>query len=103
MLLQGSIFPFDRNYFTLLLTYDGDSSALALDILECLIEARYSKNKTHLLRQINLLLEKLRVLLRIAHHEKYLATNAYEYASREIQRAGQMTGGWLRHVSGQVS
>ena len=69
---------------------------LALDILEGLIEARYSKNKVPLLTRINLQLEKLRVLLRIAYQKQYLATNSFEYALRELQEIGQMVGGWLR-------
>ncbi|MBF2052021.1 MAG: diversity-generating retroelement protein Avd [Candidatus Sericytochromatia bacterium] len=69
---------------------------LALDILELLIEARYSKHKKPLLTQINLKLEKLRVLLRCAYESQYLSLKAYEHASRELQLAGQMTGGWLK-------
>ena len=39
---------------------------IALDIVELLIEARYSREKRSLLRKINLDLEKIRILLRVS-------------------------------------
>ena len=69
---------------------------LALDVLEKLIEARYTRDKSAVLAQANLSLEKLRVLLRICHEERHLDHRGYEYAARNIDEAGRMVGGWLR-------
>ena len=43
-------------------TFSSRIDNLALDIVELLIEARYSHDKIALLKQINLHLEKLRIL-----------------------------------------
>lgn len=69
---------------------------LGLDIIEGIIEARYSKDKKGILRQTDLSMEKLRVLLRICHDLRYLDTKGYEFASKEINKAGKMVGGWRK-------
>lgn len=69
---------------------------LALDIMEGLIEARYSRKKSEILRRVDLDMEKLQILLRISHDQRFLDTKGYEYASRRIQEAGKMIGGWRK-------
>jgi hypothetical protein len=69
---------------------------LALDLIEDLIEARYSKDKKAILKRANLRLEKLRVMLRLSHKMRYLSHEGYEHASRNINEAGRMLGGWLK-------
>jgi hypothetical protein len=69
---------------------------IALDVIEDLIEAQYSKEKRAILKRVNLRLEKLRVLLRLSHKLRYLPHNGYEHASRSINEAGRMIGGWLK-------
>ena len=68
----------------------------ALDVVENLVEARYTKNKLPFLKAINIQLEKLRILLRICHQERYLSTHAYELASKKINTVGQMIGNWSK-------
>jgi hypothetical protein len=41
--------------------------SIVLELIEDLIEAKYSRNKLQLLREANLKLEKLRILLRFSH------------------------------------
>ncbi len=69
---------------------------LALDVAENLVEARYSREKRDLLRQINLRLEKLRVLFRLSQRLHYLSHHQYEYAARSVNEAGSMLGGWMK-------
>ncbi len=69
---------------------------LALDIVEDLVEARYSKDKRAVLARGNLKLEKLRVLLRISHEMRYLSNNSYEFASKGLAETGRMLGGWIK-------
>jgi len=69
---------------------------LLLDIFEDLISARYTRDKTPRLREINLRLERLRLLLRLSHELKYLSHNSYERAIRDINETGRMLGGWIR-------
>ncbi len=69
---------------------------LALLIVEDLVEARYSRNKTAILRRANMNLEKLRVLVRICFETRVLSRKAYEQASQSINEVGKMLGGWLK-------
>ncbi len=73
---------------------------LAIDILEGLVEARYSKGqrRREVLARLNLRLTRLRVLLRLSHRRGYLAKRAYEVVSGQLDEAGRMLGGWLRTV-----
>ena len=74
---------------------------LALDIVEDLVEARYSRSrdKPQLLKRVNLRLEQLRILLRLCHRQKYLPHQGYEHAMRSINEVGRMLGGWIKQVS----
>jgi hypothetical protein len=70
--------------------------SLMLDILEKIIEAKYGKTKTSFLKNVNLSLEKLRFLIRLSKDTGCLTVSEYEYASKEIDEIGKMTGGWLK-------
>jgi len=69
---------------------------LALDVIEDIVEARYSREKRAILSRANLRLEKLRVLLRLCHTLGYLPHARYEYAARAINDVGRRLGGWRR-------
>ncbi len=69
---------------------------LALLIVEDLVEARYSRNKTMILRRANMNLEKLRVFIRICFETRVLPRKAYEQASYSINEVGKMLGGWMK-------
>jgi len=69
---------------------------LALDMIEDLIEARYTANRKVILRRANLKLEKLRVLMRLAQKQHYLSVESYRYAAKAIDETGRMLGGWLK-------
>ncbi|MDX2285870.1 MAG: diversity-generating retroelement protein Avd [Bacteroidia bacterium] len=71
----------------------------ALDTLEQITEAIYRKDKAPLLHQINLNLEKLRILFRLCHDRRYISVQQYGYISGLINEAGRMTGGWLKSLS----
>ncbi len=81
-----------RARFTLALRLEN----LALDIIEDLVEARYTRDKKAILRGINLRLEKMRILLRLAHGFRYLSTQSYEFAVRSLNQVGSMIGGWIK-------
>ncbi|MDP2361026.1 MAG: diversity-generating retroelement protein Avd [bacterium] len=72
---------------------------LALDALEAIIEAAYTKDRVPILRRLNLILEKLRVMVRISHRRRYLSTDQYEHAAENLLTIGRMVGGWLRHAA----
>jgi hypothetical protein len=69
---------------------------LALDVVEDLVEARYSRRKIEKLKAVNLKLERLRVLLRLCHDMEYLPHRSYEFAMRSLDEVGRMVGGWIK-------
>ena len=69
---------------------------LALDMVEDLVEARYTRNKQMILRRANLRLEKLRILLRISCDQHHLSHKTYEHAIRSLNEVGRMLGGWIK-------
>ncbi len=79
----------------------------ALDVLDRLIEAAYTRDRAALLQQANLGLEKLRFWLRLAHDLQLLDFKRYEHAARLIDELGRQVGGWLRaqrsHGPGELS
>ena len=70
--------------------------ALALDVLESLIEATYAKSPTGHLLSCNLRLEKLRFLFRLAMDLRYLDLKRYEFSAKAIDEIGRLVGGWLK-------
>lgn len=69
---------------------------LALDVVEDLVEARYSRDKQAILKRANLRLEKMRVLLRLSHKLHYLSTTGYEHTAKSLTEVGRMLGGWMK-------
>jgi hypothetical protein len=59
-----------------------------------LTEAQYTKSPAAKIREANLLLTKLRLLLRLAHTLAFLPHKQYEHASRKIDEVGRMLGAW---------
>lgn len=75
---------------------------LALDILELLAEARFATRaqKGELLRQADLRLVRLGVLLRLAFARRYLDSGGFEHVVRGTDEAGRMLGGWRKSLEG---
>lgn len=68
----------------------------ALDVLEALIEATYSRDRRGLLNRANLGIEKLRFFFRLAVELKVLDERRYEHAARALDETGRLVGGWLK-------
>src|SRR6516225_7531921 len=68
----------------------------ALDVLEALIEATYTRERTQHLRAANLGIEKLRFLLRLAADLRLLDRRRYEHAARSLDETGRLIGGWVK-------
>lgn len=69
---------------------------IALDVLEALIEATYTRERLQHLRRANLGIEKLRVLLRLATDLRLLDMRRYEFAARALDETGRLIGGWIK-------
>ena len=67
-----------------------------LEVTEGIVEATYSAQSAQILRQVNLALEKLRLLFRLAKDLRYLDLRRYEFAARSIDEIGRLIGGWIQ-------
>lgn len=69
-----------------------------LDVMEGIVSAIYDLHPQPrtALDQVNLRLEWLRVLFRIAHGRQYLSTDQYATISEQIDIAGRMAGAWRK-------
>jgi hypothetical protein len=68
----------------------------ALDALEALIEATYTRDRRGHLARANLGLEKLRFLFRLAHDLRHLDARRYEHAARSLDDIGRLVGAWAK-------
>ena len=73
----------------------------ALDVLERLIEATYTRSRAKTLQAANLGVEKLRILFRLATDLRVLDLRRYEFAARSLDEIGRLIGGWLRNSRGR--
>ncbi len=69
-----------------------------LDVMELIIQAVYTRNKTAVLQEANLKIEKLRYLVRLVKDLKYLSIRKYEFVSRSLNEIGAEVGGRIKHV-----
>lgn len=68
----------------------------ALDVLDELITATFSRNRMGHLAAANLGLERLRIQLRLANELRHLDTRRYEHVARLIDTVGRLVGGWRK-------
>lgn len=68
------------------------------ETFEALVRAKYSAaaGKREQLNAVNLELEVLRMLCRLAAELAILPHKSHEFAARELNEIGKMVGGWLR-------
>ena len=71
-------------------------SRSALDVLERLIEATYTRHRGGQLTLANIGIEKLRFLCRLAHDLRYLDARRYEHAARSLNETGRRVGAWTK-------
>lgn len=73
---------------------------VALDVLDALIEATYTRDRRAHLARANLGLEKLRFLFRLAADLGLLDRRRYEHAARQLDEIGRLVGAWAKaHAS----
>ena len=70
--------------------------AAALDVLERLIEATYTRRRTSHQSGANRGLEKPRFLFRLAHDQRAIDRQRYEYAARSHDETGHRVGAWRK-------
>ena len=75
--------------------------ATAMDVLERLIEATYTRRRLSHLANANLGLEKLRFLFRLTRDLRVLDLRRYEHAARSIDDTGRRVGAWTKTQRGE--
>ncbi len=73
----------------------------ALEVMETLVEASYSRRKSDLLARANRKMEMLRWLVRLAKDRKVLTEKQYLFACKALAECGRMLGGWLKQSVGK--
>lgn len=68
----------------------------ALDVLDSLIEATYTRKRESHLARANLGIEKLRFLVRLALDLEHLDPRRYEHAARALDEVGRKVGAWRK-------
>lgn len=71
----------------------------AIDNIELITEAIYSKNKTLFLKKVNMNIEKLRIMFRICYNRRYISEKQYRYISEKLNENGKMCGGWIKSLN----
>jgi hypothetical protein len=72
------------------------------DLLETLIQARYTRQRQGLLAKANLGLEILRFQVRLAKDLQCLKIESYGFASRCLEEIGKLIGGWVKSTEGKA-
>lgn len=76
----------------------------ALDTLDHLIAATFTRARRGHLDAANLNLERLRVLLRLANELRILDHRRYEHAARLIDGTGRLVGAWRKaQIAGEAA
>lgn len=70
----------------------------ALDFLENLVDASYTRDKKQILQKSSFNLEKIRFLLRLCYDLKLLDLKKYERFSKYSVELGKQLGGWLKSI-----
>src|SRR3989338_6950 len=77
--------------------YERSENAI-LDMVECILEAGYSKSsdKTAILERASMKLNLLRFLVRLMKETRSIDAKKYTVLQSHIDEIGRMLGGWIR-------
>lgn len=91
--LYGHVNRFPRAYKPLL---GRDILSASQQMLIRLITATRRHERLAVLREADLHLETVRILVRLAHRLTFLSHKGYEVISKELTEIGRMLGGWIK-------
>lgn len=67
-----------------------------IDLTLKLVDAAYSRDRARILGEVNVILNHLRVLLRLAKDLKILPAESWGFAAEKVEEIGRMAGGWRK-------
>jgi|GEM_PF-185975 len=91
--LYGHVNRFPRAYKPLL---GRDILSASQQMLIRLITATRRRERLAVLREADLHLETVRILVRLSHRLAFLSHKGYEAISKELTEIGRMLGGWIK-------
>ena len=68
----------------------------ALEVLVGLIAANTARRKSTRLSQVDIELEKLRLLVRLSRDLRFISLNKYGALAERVDELGRMLGGWMK-------
>lgn len=83
-------------------TFGQKIDSITLDILLLIVRAIHSREKYDNLREVNLMLEELRVLWRLVQKRGWLNLRQLDFANARLDEAGRMIGGWMKQQAKDV-
>ena len=72
-----------------------------IDFLALVIEANEKEEKLESLGRASVVLNKLRVFVRLAKDLKFLSFKEYKILEEMVDEIGKMLGGWIRFIKGE--
>jgi len=72
-----------------------------IDMQREIIRANKSANKKSHLYSADILLQELKMLIRLAHDLRYINPKQYEVVSKKVTEIGSILGGLIKHAQGQ--
>lgn len=72
-----------------------------LNIASLIVKANKLRSKQNVLYEIDIELEQLRLLIRVAKDMKYLPMRKYENHSQKVDEIGRLLGAWIKKVQGR--
>src|SRR5450755_1521920 len=76
---------------------------IALEVLDHLITATFTKSRDSALASANLGLDRLRFLIRLSQDLRLIDMKRYEHAARGLDDIGRMIGGWKKAHHAQTA
>ncbi len=77
--------------------------SLQMDVLECLLHARFERSKSEWLNRANIKLDLCRMLVRALCDSKQISPGLYEAWILELDGVGRQVGGWIRQTGARPS
>lgn len=72
-----------------------------IELSVMIVQANKIKNKLQKLYEIDVELEKLRLLIRLAKDLKFMPLHKYELHGQRLNEIGRLLGGWIKSSQGR--
>lgn len=75
------------------------TSKLALEFYDLIMEGAFTQNNSlRFINKADLLLNKIRLYIRLSFDLQCISMNQYEFASKSVDEIGRLLGGWKNKI-----